>query len=236
MSVMRKSSLRASPQARRPQRPAVQRRRSRADPSSQPGPPASREQPRDPSPHRRSRPTKASSTRPQHERPSPRSRQTDEHHDSTTTNPAGLRPAGFTHTYKPSSTNVTPSSSSDASAYTRLRPDPTSRHPCSTYRPANHAALSARRSHRYSPHHPSLARLRLERTARLPPFSLPWPCWVGLRQSAASPRLPTCVRSNGRPSREPFTFLDGGEVGTATPRCEGSAQLRDAPPEQIRGG
>ena len=55
-------------------------------------------------------PTRASSTNPQPAPQSPKSRQTDEHHDSTTTNPAGPRPAGFPSTQRPSPPNMTPSS------------------------------------------------------------------------------------------------------------------------------
>ncbi|MPZ97192.1 MAG: hypothetical protein GEU96_20330, partial [Propionibacteriales bacterium] len=47
-----------------------------------------------------------------------RSRQTDDQTDSTTTNPASLRPAGLPLTHWPSSANVTPSSSPNVAAYT----------------------------------------------------------------------------------------------------------------------
>lgn len=38
-------------------------------------------------------------------------------HDSTTTNPDGRRPAGFTLTYSPSSANAAPSSAANMAAY-----------------------------------------------------------------------------------------------------------------------
>jgi len=192
------------PQARRPRRHAVLRRRRRAEStkSTEGSPAQSTTSPSNPS-SQRSPPTRPLSTSPQQEQPSQKSRQNDHHRDPMNTKAPPETTGRPSLQSNPSSPTATPPSSTDATGNTAL----------SSLEPA------FRRCH--SSLYKALARDRLDQSAMrdllVEHRPVNWPAVFAMDASSWPPATPRPARSAGSTTTPPATAP--GSPSCATPRC-----------------